>query len=115
MMTFPFIAKYALETPDVAGKVASIAPGINGNMSFDQLNQTPANVMNDVRALVLRDDLSFASAAWFLRTKCTPDIASGLASATAAAWSKYMTVCIGTSDAPERLAGYQKALHAYGL
>jgi hypothetical protein len=115
MMTFPFIAKYALETPDVAGKVASIAPGINGDMTFDQLNQTPANVMNKVRALVLRDNLSFASAAWFLRTKCSPDISRGLAGATAAAWSEYMSVCINTSDAPERLTGYRKALHAYGL
>jgi len=115
MMTFPFIYKYALESPEVAGQVASIAPGLNPNMSFDQLNQTPPNVMNGIRALVLRDDLSFASAAWFLRTKCSPDIATGLATATAAAWSKYMTVCVGTSDAPERLTGYQKALHAYGL
>jgi hypothetical protein len=115
MMTFPFIAKYALETPDVAGKVASISPGINANMSFDQLNQTPANVMNDIRALVLRDDLSFASAAWFLRTKCTPDIATGLTSATDDAWGKYMTICVGTSDTPDRREGYHKALRAYSI
>ena len=115
MMTFPFIAKYALETPDVAGKVATIAPGISAAMSFDQLNQTPPDTMNAVRALVLRDDLSFASAAWFLRTKCTPDIATGLASATAVAWSRYMTVCVGTSDDPARLEGYRRALRAYGF
>jgi len=115
MMTFPFIAKYALETPEVAGQVAAIAPGLNDAMSFDQANQTPPDTMNAVRALVLRDDLSFGSAAWFLRTKCTPDIATGLASATADAWSKYMTVCVGTSDDPARLEGYRRALRAYGV
>ena len=115
MMTFPFIAKYALETPDVAPKVASIAPGINAGMSIDQLNQTPPDTMNAVRALVLRDDLSFASAAWFLRTKCSPDIATGLASASAAAWSRYMTACVFTSDDPARLEGYRRALRAYGV
>lgn len=114
-MTFPFIAKYALETPGVARRVATTAPEINANTTFDQLNQVPAPTMNAVRALVLRDRLSFASAAWFLRTKCTPDIATSLTSATADAWSKYMTICVGTSDAPERLEGYRKALRAYGL
>ena len=114
-MTFPFIAKYALETPDVAPKVASIAPGINAGMTFDQLNQTPPDTMNAVRALVLRDDLSFASAAWFLRTKCSPDIATGLAGATAAAWSRYMTACLFTGDDPARLEGYRRALRAYGV
>lgn len=114
-MTFPFVAKYALETPEVAGQVVSIAPGISANAPPDQLNQTPAETMNAVRALVLRDDLSFASAAWFLRTKCTPDIATGLASATTDAWGKYMTVCVGTTDVPERLEGYRRALRAYGL
>ena len=114
-MTFPFVAQYALDTPEVSSQVASIAPGINANMSFDQFNQTPADTMNAVRALVLRDDLSFASAAWFLRTKCTPDIAHGLASASDEAWTRYMTLCIGVDDTSERHAVFQKARQAYGL
>ena len=114
-MMFPFIAKYAFETPEVASKVPSIAPGLSASSTPDQLNATPPNVMNAVRALVLTDNLSFGSAAWFLRTKCTPDISTGLAAATQAAWSKYMTACVGTTDVPERLAGYQKALKAYGV
>jgi hypothetical protein len=109
LMLFPFIVKYALETPEVAGQVDQIVPGLTATSPTENV---PADKMNAVRALVLEDSLSFASAAWFLKTKCGPEISTGLATGTQAAYETYLTACIGTTVTPERIAGFQKAIAA---
>jgi LysM repeat protein len=109
MMLFPFILKYALETPEVAPKVAQVAPGLTASSNPDTV---APDTMNAVRALVLQDDLSFASASWFLKTKCDGRFSSDLKSGTQAAYESYLTGCIGTTVTPERIAGFQKAIAA---
>jgi len=109
MMLFPFMIKYALETPEVAPQVAQVAPGLTATSNPDAV--APA-VQNAVRALVLRDDLSFASASWFLKTKCAASFSSDLKSGTQASYESYLTGCIGTTVTPERIAGFQKAIAA---
>jgi len=113
MMTFPFILEYALEF-DAEG-VAAIDPTLSNTSTPDEINAVPADTMNAIRALVLSDELSFGSAAWFLREKCTADIAEGLQAGTEEAYSRYMTVCIGTTDDPARFEGYTRALGAFDL
>jgi len=109
MMFFNFVLKYALETPEVAPKVAQIAPGLSANVNTDGV---APDTMNAIRALVLRDDLSFASASWFLKTKCDGRFSSDLKSGTQASYESYLTGCIGTTVTPERIAGFQKAIAA---
>jgi LysM repeat protein len=109
LMMFPFILKYAFETPEVAPKVAQVAPGVTANTDP---NSVAPDTQNAIRALVLGDDLSFASASWFLKTKCDARFSSDLKSGTQASYESYLTGCIGTTVTPERIAGFQKAIAA---
>ncbi|KAJ7092078.1 hypothetical protein B0H15DRAFT_186506 [Mycena belliarum] len=82
MTNFPFILKYALATSSIAAQARALAAG----------NTTDPVTQNKVRALVLSDALSFASAMWYYKrsgeahTGCTalPGMAAGLQSATTA-------------------------------
>jgi len=112
LMQFNFVLKYVLETPSVAGQVGQIVPGLNENSPADVVNNVPADKKNAIRALVLEDNLSFASAAWFLKTKCAPNFSSALASGTQAAYESYLTGCLFTTVTPERLAGFNAAIAA---
>jgi murein DD-endopeptidase MepM/ murein hydrolase activator NlpD len=112
MMLFNFILKYALETPSVAPQVAVIAPGLTADSPAAVVDATPADTMNAIRALVLEDSISFASAAWFLKTKCEPEFATNLQSGTQAAYETYLTGCIGTTVTPERINGFNLAINA---
>jgi len=109
MMMFDFILPYALQYNRTA--VLAIRPDLTSK-------STAADVPDDaqknaIRATVLDDTLSFASAAWFLRTKCSPEIANGLKSGTAEAFNAYMgSGCIGAGEDPARLALYQTTLAA---
>jgi hypothetical protein len=111
MMMFNFILPYALQYSRPA--VHAIRPDLNSN-------STAADVPDDaqknaIRATVLDDTLSFASAAWFLRTHCSPQIAVGLKSATDDAFNTYMgSGCVGAGQDPARLALYHATLTAMG-
>lgn len=48
-------------------------------------------------------DFDFGSAAWFLKTQCSADIMTGLASGTTAAYNAYVG-CIGTTPSDARTA-----------
>lgn len=67
---------------------------------------------NAIRATVLGDELSFASAAWFLRTQCASNVAQALQAANEDGFNTYMS-CVGVQD-PARLALYQATLTAMG-
>ncbi|KAJ7879540.1 hypothetical protein B0H14DRAFT_2436161 [Mycena olivaceomarginata] len=111
MMMFPFIFQYALDTPSVALQAQALA-GTN------DVNDIPSDTQNAIRALVLPDHLSFASAMWFYtksgdsKTGCTatPGMVDGLRLATLAGWEEYITNCIFTTVTPERQALYEKTL-----
>jgi hypothetical protein len=109
MMMFDFILPYALENN--ASAVQAIRPDLN-------LNSTAADVPDDnqknqIRATVLGDDLSFASAAWFLRTRCNASISEGLKSASDDAFNAYMgSGCINAGQDPARLTLYKATLDA---
>jgi hypothetical protein len=69
--------------------------------------------LNAVRALVLPDQLSFASAAWFLVTQCPPEVRTQLQTGSDAGWAAYITTCLGTEPGP-RQAYWQAAVKALG-
>ena len=79
-MTFPFVLQYARE----------VAPNAQGSV-VDQIS-SPDNVsvndQDEALTLVLPDNLSFASAAWFLKQsgQCGQDIINGLAQGTMSGW-----------------------------
>lgn len=64
-----------------------------------------------VLKLVLPDELSFGSAAWFLQTQCSPDVREGLKRGDEEGWARYITECVGTEPEP-RKAYWQAAVKA---
>ncbi|KAI8940147.1 hypothetical protein NX059_003860 [Plenodomus lindquistii] len=48
------------------------------------------------------DEKSFGSAAWYLTTKCTPEVRAGLVAETVDGWHNFLTQCVETTAAPER-------------
>jgi hypothetical protein len=62
-----------------------------------------------IRALVLVDEYSFASAAWFLATQCGPTVRTGLQSGSRAGWQAYISGCVGTIPTADREAYWTRA------
>jgi len=103
MMNFPFILQYAASISTLASQ---IPPGTTATSASD-------DVKNSVRALVLDDAHSFASAAWFLTTQCSAAVRSGLQSGTdESAWEEYITSCVGTTVTDARKAYWTAAVNA---
>jgi hypothetical protein len=115
-MTFPFVLHYALDTPSVAAQAQALAGANVGNPAA-----VPADTENAIRALVLSDPLSFASAMWFYtqsgaaKTGCTatPGMVDGLRLATLPGWEQYITNCVFTTVTPERQAIYEQTLNVF--
>ncbi|TDL26004.1 hypothetical protein BD410DRAFT_560618 [Rickenella mellea] len=103
LMTFPFIMKYAQNTTATAAKADALSP--NPATADDATK-------NAVLALMLPDDLSFASASWFYTNQCDQSIVQGLQSATESGWENYITECVGTTVTDDRKTAYLAALSA---
>ena len=99
MQMAPFNEKYATALYG-ADKVAAAKAGQGGE--------------DAVLALVQGDEDSFASAAWFLTTQCSPSIEEGLASGSAAGWDAYLTTCVGTTHTADRDPLWTKAKQVLG-
>lgn len=67
---------------------------------------TPEAVLN----LLLGDDLSFGSAAWFLTTQCTPDVRTQLQTMSQEGYANYLANCVGTGATDDRIASWQAAM-----
>lgn len=113
-MNIPFIYQYALDTPSTAAAALTLVP------KGTDVSTVSPDTKNAVLALMLADDLSFASAAWFLKrsaatsgTGCSQSIIEGLQAATEPGWEAYITQCVGTTVTPERKQVYDAALAAF--
>jgi hypothetical protein len=97
---------YARSIPALASQLSAIttAPSTSG-LSDDQLNA--------VRALVLPDEYSWASGAWFLISQCA-NTRAGLQAGGQAGYAAYLS-CIGTSATADRLAYWTRANTALGI
>jgi len=101
-----FNLEYALSISALSDKAKAIAPsGTTDGLSDDQLNQ--------ILALVLPDEYSWASAAWFYTTKCA-SIRSTVQAGGQAGLSAYLG-CVGTTPTADRLAYWTRANAAFGL
>ncbi|KAF7305791.1 hypothetical protein HMN09_00732900 [Mycena chlorophos] len=115
-MNFPFILEYALETPRVAAQAKALA-----GPNITDPSAVPPTTQNAIRALVLPDDLSFASAMWFYtrsgasETGCIdiPDMVSGLRNESLAGWENYITQCVGTTVTEARQTLWETALKVF--
>ncbi|KAF8864382.1 hypothetical protein BDZ45DRAFT_669557 [Acephala macrosclerotiorum] len=100
---------YAQSIPELKTQLAAITTASStSGLSDDQLNQ--------IRALVLPDEYSWASGAWFLTSQC-PNVRTQLQAGGQAGYVAYLT-CIGAADASElnaRLAYWTKATTALGI
>jgi len=112
LMMFPFVWKYALDTPEVAPQAQALAPGFTASSTVDDLNNASNSTKIGVLNLVLDDKFSWASASWFLATQCNPSVSAALDTATEAGWESYITQCIGTTVTDDRKAVYTAALAA---
>ncbi|KAF7514214.1 hypothetical protein GJ744_004539 [Endocarpon pusillum] len=80
-------------------------------MLREPLEEIGTSDLGEVLKLVLPDEFSFNSAAWFLRTQCSPDIQEGLKNGGEEGWAKYIKECVGTDPEP-RKADWQAAVNA---
>ncbi|KAH7101428.1 hypothetical protein BKA62DRAFT_618935 [Auriculariales sp. MPI-PUGE-AT-0066] len=103
LMMWPGVYQYATTLAETSAEAMSLAP------SQDAAGD---DVKNQVRALVLKDEFSFASAAWYYKTNCgdKQDIVDGLKAGTQAGWEQYITQCVFTTVTGDRQSSWQKAL-----
>jgi len=77
------------------------------------LAATDKSDLNGIRALVLPDEYSWASAVWFLTSQCA-SIRPQLQAGGEAGFEAYMG-CVGTAATADRLAVWGRAKSAFGL
>jgi len=107
LMNFPFMLQYALDTPSTKDAALGLVPS-------GKPDGVAPDVQNQVRALMLPPVTDFASAAWFYKTNCSPDVITGVQAATEAGWEAYITQCVGTTVTDERRTVYNAVLAALG-
>jgi hypothetical protein len=98
---------YARSIPALASKLSAITTATStSGLSDDQLNA--------IRALVLPDDYSWASAAWFLTSQCSASTRIALQAGGQAGYAAYLS-CVGTSATTDRLTYWTRANTALGI
>lgn len=97
---------YAQSVPALASKLSAITGATStSGLSDDQLNS--------IRELVLPDEYSWGSAAWFLTTQCA-NIRAQIQSGGHAGYAAYLQ-CIGTEMTEDRMAYWDRANSAFGI
>ncbi|KAG9307709.1 hypothetical protein G9A89_023274 [Geosiphon pyriformis] len=114
-MNFPFIDEYVQYIAKTDQEIASKYQDLKSKYGAGYANNDQAK--NDILALVLPDKYAFASATWFLRTKCSFNVINSLENGTGdvgkQAYKIYLTDCIGTSVTDQRLQAYDRAISAF--
>lgn len=90
-----------------AGQLSKITTATTTTgLSNDQLNA--------ILALVLPDQYSFGSGAWFLATQCTPAVRTAVQTQGHAGFAAFLG-CVGTSMSEERMTAWEAANAVFGL
>ncbi|KAK6528603.1 hypothetical protein TWF281_009841 [Arthrobotrys megalospora] len=109
MMSPSFVLQYA----QTFGSTDSIKPGLTPQ----NIGTETAEIKNKVLALVLGDDRTWASGAWFYKTyePCAA-VMSDLQKTPVSvqAWKNYITKCVETTVTDDRLALFTRAVTALG-
>ncbi|GKT83472.1 hypothetical protein CT0861_08669 [Colletotrichum tofieldiae] len=99
---------YALDIPELKQQATEIAGGVADGASLSD------DKKNAILDLVLPDDYTWGSAAWFLSTQCDQDVRDGLAAGTVKGFTLYME-CIGTSGTEDRVEYWTRAKAAFNM
>jgi hypothetical protein len=99
MQSPAFNAKYA-DWIVANGQDASITQGSVAAVAND-----PAALLD----LINTDQWSFASAAWFVSTQCEGQV-QALGDGSQASFEAFLTGCVGTTVAEDRIAGWEKVI-----
>lgn len=108
MQMSPFNHKYALDVPELRDQAVAIA----GDTADDALSD---DQKNDILALVMPDEYSFASAAWYLTTQCEASVRKSLADNGDEGFKAYLADCVGVEAGEERLEHWKSTKAAFGL
>ena len=92
-----FVLSYVQSIPELSSALAA----------------TPSTDLNAIRALVLSDEYTWASAVWFLTSQCA-SIRPTLQAGGQAGFVAYMG-CVGTEATGARLEYWKRATAAFGL
>lgn len=98
MLMPPYIAKYIASMPEMKAQ----ADAAGGDVT-------------KLLGLVLDDEHSLGSGAWFISSQCTEEVRMGLAGGSDAGWEKFITGCVGTTVTEQRRGYWVKAKEALGL
>ncbi|KAJ1977618.1 hypothetical protein H4R35_002223 [Dimargaris xerosporica] len=103
-LMYPHIKTYAQSIPELKAKLDEIAQ-TDSSLASDKS-------MDAVLKLVIVDDYSFASAAWFLAQspECPRDTMKTLESETEDAYKTYLEKCIQTTVTDERIKGWKHTM-----
>ncbi|GKT42260.1 uncharacterized protein ColSpa_02441 [Colletotrichum spaethianum] len=99
---------YALAIPELKDNATAIAGGVTDGSTLSD------DKKNAILDLVLPDDYSWGSAAWFLSTQCDQGVRDGLADGTVKGFTLYME-CIGTSGTEDRVEYWTRAKAAFNM
>ncbi|KAK9766391.1 hypothetical protein K7432_004558 [Basidiobolus ranarum] len=109
MMMFPAIHEYVKSLASLNRKYLKITLNVPEPYSEEK--------QNEIRALVLNDRDSFASAAWYLAksSECPRDALEKLRANTEEAFKYYTLTCVKTdgSTLPDRIAAWKRVSDAY--
>lgn len=98
---------YAQSIPALKAPLAAITSATSTTGLSD-------DVLNAIRALVLRDEYAWASAAWFYTTQCDTAVRTALQAGGQAGYEAYLG-CVGTTASQDRLDYWSRANTAFGI
>lgn len=96
MLSPSFVAQYVKSIPALAAQAARAG--------------SPDALLD----LVMPDQYSFASAAWFLSSQCSAEVRAGLQRGSLEGWTAFVRGCVGTTVTGERQAYWERAVTALG-
>lgn len=97
-----------------AHSIPQLGDAVNAITTADTVDGLSDDEVNAVRALVLPDEYSWGSAAWFLTSQCGADVRSQLQEAGEAGWEAYLG-CVGTQATDDRKVVWERANTAFGI
>ncbi|KUJ08552.1 uncharacterized protein LY89DRAFT_690986 [Mollisia scopiformis] len=100
-----------------AKSIPALATSLSAITTADSTSGLSTDQVNAIRVLVLPDEYTWASGAWFYSTQCSSSVKSAVQAGGQAGWDAYLG-CIGATDSSEssaRLAYWTRANTAFGL
>jgi len=108
MLNFPFIYAYALAQPELSTQVMQLS---GDAVDMNNLDGVPDETQTAIRALVLPDKYTFASASYYMKANC-PAMGPQLDAGGLSAYQSYISTCVGTEFTPDHQAKWCAVVNA---